>query len=73
MSKSNAPALHEHRDRQRARGLRCVRLWGPDTQAPGFAVQVAHDIAVCARLAPEDEVMLDGFERIAAEDLEAWN
>jgi hypothetical protein len=41
----------------------------PDTRARGFADQVTHDIAAVAGLSPEDEAMIDAFERLADEDL----
>lgn len=71
MPRNNASAVQHHRTRLRARGLRPVQLWLPDTRTPAFAAQVAHDIVALAELSPEDEAMLDAFERIAAEDLAA--
>ena len=68
MSKSSARLVQEHRARKRAKGLRPVQLWLPDTRSRKFAAQVAHDIAVLAKLNPADAAMLDAFERIAAED-----
>ena len=61
--------MRQHRERQRTKGLRLVQLWVPDTDAPAFAAQLAHDIAAVANLSPDDTAMLDAFERIAAEDL----
>lgn len=72
MAKSNTHAVRQHRARLRAKGLRPVQLWLPDTRSRTFAAQVAHDLAVLARLGPEDEAMLDAFERMAAEDLREW-
>ena len=46
-----------------------MQLWLPDTRSRRFAAQVAHDIAALKELSPEDEAMLDAFERLAAEDL----
>ncbi len=68
MPKSNAEGVQRYRDRQRARGLRPVQVWLPDTRTAAFAAQVAHDIAAVADLAPDDAAMLDAFEGIAAED-----
>jgi len=34
-----------YRERQRARGLKQVRLWVPDPDAPGFRERLAADIA----------------------------
>lgn len=69
MPKNNARAVQHHRGRLRARGLRPVQLWLPDTRTPAFAAQVAHDIAAVAQLSAEDDAMMDAFERLAAEDL----
>jgi hypothetical protein len=64
--------VRRHRNRQRAQGLRPVQFWLPDTGAPEFAAQVTHDIALLAKLDPEDEAMLDQFERWGAETLVDW-
>jgi hypothetical protein len=73
MVRANTRTVQRHRTRLRAKGLRPVQLWLPDTRSPRFAAQVAHDIAVLSRLGPEDEAMLDAFEQMAAEDLRAWS
>jgi hypothetical protein len=69
MASRSAHNVQQHRDRQRAKGLRLVQMWLPNTGARTFAEQVAHDIAAVARLSPEDEAMVEAFERIADEDL----
>jgi Protein of unknown function (DUF3018) len=66
---SSAHNVQQYRDRQRAKGLRLVQLWLPDTRARGFTDQVARDIAAVAALSPEDEAMIDAFEHLADEDL----
>ena len=66
---SSAHNVQQHRDRQRAKGLRLIQLWLPDTRARGFTDRVTHDIAAVAGLNPEDEAMIDAFERLADEDL----
>ena len=73
MPQANTNAVRQHRSRLRAKGLRPVQLWLPDTRSPRFAAQVAHDIAALARLSPEDEAMLDAFEQMAADDLQVWD
>jgi hypothetical protein len=73
VTKSNSSAVQQHRARLRAKGLRPVQLWLPDTQSRKFAAQVAHYIAVLAKLGPEDEATLDAFEQMAAGDLREWN
>ena len=72
MPRTGAQLVKQHRDRQRAKGLRLVQLWLPDTRSRRFAAQVAHDIAALKELPPEDEAMLDAFERIAGEELREW-
>ena len=72
MPRTGAQLVKQHRDRQRAKGLRLVQLWLPDTRSRRFAAQVAHDIAALRELSSEDEAMLDAFERIAGEDLREW-
>jgi hypothetical protein len=72
MASHSTEHVRRHRVRQRALGLRPVQFWLPDTSTPEFAAQVAHDIAVLAKLDPEDEAMLETFERWAAEDLAEW-
>ena len=72
MAQNGAQLVKQHRTRQRAKGLRLVQLWLPDTSSAAFKAQVAHDIAALKELSPEDEAMVDAFERIAAEDLREW-
>lgn len=69
MTSRNAEAVQRHRNRQRARGLRPVQLWLPDTSTPEFKAQVAHDIAALAEPTPEEEALLDTLEQWAVEDL----
>jgi Protein of unknown function (DUF3018) len=73
MAQPNASLAKQHRARQRAKGLRLVQLWLPDARSRRFKAQVANDIAALKRLSPEDEAMLDAFERIATEDLREWS
>jgi hypothetical protein len=46
-----------------------VQLWLPDSRTPAFAEQAAHDMHVLAGLPPEDQALLDAFERSTVEDL----
>ena len=49
MSKTNtAERVRQSRDRMRARGLRLVQFWVPDTRAPGFAEELARQCRVLA-------------------------
>jgi hypothetical protein len=68
MAKTNSQTVRDHRLRLRAQGLRPVQLWLPDSRSPAFAEQAAHDMRVLAELPPEDQAMLDAFERSAVED-----
>jgi hypothetical protein len=71
MAKTNSQTVRDHRARLRAQGLRPVQLWLPDTRAAAFAEQAAHDMRALAKLSPQDEALLDAFERIMAEDFAA--
>ena len=73
MGKRTNEAVSNHRVRQRALGLRPVRLWLPDTRTPEFAAQVARDIAD-ARLpeTPEEQALSDAWERAGSEDWPEW-
>ena len=65
--------VQRHRVRPREQGLRPVQLWLPDTSTPAFKAQAARAMAAVARLSPEDEAMVEAFERIAGEDLNEWS
>jgi hypothetical protein len=69
MAKTNSQTVRNHRARLRARGLRPVQLWLPDSRTPAFAEQAAHDMRVLAGLPPEDQALLEAFERSTVEDL----
>jgi antidote-toxin recognition MazE-like antitoxin len=73
MAQPNASIVKQHRARQRAKGLRLVQLWLPDSHSPRFKAQVAHDIGALKHLSAEDEAMVDAFERVAAEGLREWS
>jgi hypothetical protein len=69
MAKTNSQNVRDHRSRLRAQGLRPVQLWLPDTRTRAFAEQAADDMRLLAELPPEDQALLDAFERSMAEDL----
>jgi len=49
MSKTHtAERVQQSRDRMRARGMRLVQFWVPDTRAPGFAEELARQCRVLA-------------------------
>lgn len=37
MATDNKDRVRRHRERQRAKGMREIRIWVPDVNAPGFA------------------------------------
>ena len=69
--RSLARRVRKHRDSLRARGLRPVQIWVPDTRAPGFAEECGRQTASAAasdRADPE----LTGFLDAALDDLGTW-
>ena len=68
MPRTGAELIKQHRARQRAKGLRMVQLWLPDTRSRGFAAQVAHDIATLNETA-EDTAFGAALERAGLADL----
>ena len=57
-----------YRDRQRAKGLKEVRMWLPDPAAPGFKEEVARQAALL-RNAPEEIEIMNFVDAVGA-DLE---
>jgi len=76
MASRSARLVKQHRSRQRAKGLRPVQLWLPDTRTPAFAAQVARAIAVLraaeATADADERAMWDAWERASWEDLPEW-
>ena len=69
--RSVARRVRKHRDSLRARGLRPVQIWVPDTRAPGFAEECRRQTALAAasdRADPE----LAGFLDAALDELGTW-
>lgn len=54
--------LNENPD-LKARGLRPIVLWGPDTEAPGFEDELRRDFEAI-RNSPEEEEILDFIEKV---------
>jgi hypothetical protein len=54
-----------HRNK-RAQGMKLIRIWVPDPDAPGFAEEVKRQAALL-RGAPEEEEILDSIEAAARE------
>jgi hypothetical protein len=71
MAKTSAQRVRETRDRHRQAGLRPVQIWVPDTGAPGFAAEAAHQSRQEARWAnsKRGREELAFWEALAAE---AW-
>jgi len=68
MPQNGAQLVKQHRARQRAKGLRLVQLWLPDTSSRRFKAQVAHDIATLNET-PEDKAFGEALERAGLADL----
>ena len=60
-----------HRARLRARGLRPVQIWVPDTRRPGFAAECRRQAALMAEADRTDTDMQD-FMDAALADLDDW-
>jgi hypothetical protein len=58
-----------YRARKKAAGLRQIRMWVPDVNAPGFWEQSVREAAIL-RDAPEEQDALDLIEAALAEDPE---
>lgn len=59
MSKADtARRVQQSRHRMRARGMRLVQFWVPDTRAPGFAEELARQ---CRALAENPDPELDAW------------
>ena len=63
--------VQKHRDALRARGLRPVQLWVPDTRRTGFLEECARQTALILASDSEDEVLMHVMEE-AASDTEGW-
>ena len=61
--------FQRHRAAKRARGMKLVRIWVPDPQAPGFRDEARRQAALL-RASPDETETLAFIE--AAADLEGW-
>ena len=57
------------RANRRARGMKLLRIWVPDTKAPGFAAEARRQ-AARLRDAPEEKEALDFIEAVM--DTDGW-
>jgi hypothetical protein len=71
MPSSTAARVRKRRAALRAKGLRPVQIWVPDTQRPGFAQECRRQsrLAAAADLADAD---LLAFLGAALDDIEGW-
>lgn len=71
--KSSREKVHAYRQRMRAKGLRLVQMWLPDTRTPEFA-ELAHRASVAIANSPteqEDQAFIDSVQWITSEEEEA--
>ncbi len=66
---TNAQRVQKHRAALRARGLRPIQIWVPDTRAPGFAEECARQAAIVNEANRADPELMQ-FMDAAASDLE---
>ncbi len=55
-----------YRDRKRKEGLKLVRLWAPDPNAPGFQDRIDEQLRA-ARVSSEEREIMDWIEAAMAE------
>jgi hypothetical protein len=68
MSRSaNRSRVAAHRAQLRAKGMRPIQIWVPDTRAPGFAEEARRQSRLVANEPDFDEVM-DFIERVSVFD-----
>lgn len=72
LSPGRADKFRTYRARKKAAGLRELRLWVPDVQAPGFWERSARAAAVL-RNAPEEEETMLFIEALQAESAGDWD
>ncbi len=56
--------FQRYRENYKSRGMKLLRVWVPDPQAPGFAQEAARQAALL-RAAPEEADTLDFIEAAA--------
>ena len=69
--RSVARRVKKHRDTLRARGLRPVQIWVPDTRTPGFAEECRRQTALAAA-SDRADAELTGFLDAALDDHGTW-
>jgi hypothetical protein len=61
--------VRRYRQRMRAKGLRQIQLWVPDTRSPTFAAECRRQSLLVAG-DPAEQVIMDGLE--ALQDIDGW-
>ncbi|WP_428376351.1 antitoxin MazE family protein [Lichenicoccus sp.] len=64
MGQQSNSRARRHRDGLRARGLRPIQIWVPDSRAPGFAAE-AHRQSQNAAAADEQDAIMDWIEEVS--------
>jgi hypothetical protein len=62
--------VRRYRERMRAKGLRQIQLWVPDTRSPAFAAECRRQSLLVAG-DPAEELVMDELETL--QDTEAWH
>ena len=61
--------VRRYRERMRAKGLRQIQLWVPDTRSPAFAAECRRQSLLVAG-DPAEQAIMDELE--ALQDVEGW-
>jgi hypothetical protein len=64
MSAESRNRVARHRNKLRARGLRPLQIWVPDTTAPGFAEEARRQ-SLAIRNSPEEAEIMDWLESVS--------
>ena len=64
---ANAHRVAKHRESLRAKGLRPVQIWVPDTRARGFAEECARQAAIVDAANRADPELMEFMDAAAAE------
>ena len=69
MAERDPDKFRRYRARKKAQGLRELRIWVPDVNAPGFQARLDREIAAI-NASPDHEEIMDWCEAAAAD---LWN
>jgi hypothetical protein len=64
---TSARRMARHRTARRARGMRAVQIWVPDTRTEAFAAAARHACEV-VNAAPDRQESMDWLERVSVFD-----